>query len=340
MKTTITLFALLFCLTTVSAENHNGPDAPLLPSGPAYAISADSLPAGRHQVSSYRNGSSISVVVEDRAIQSLEIDGEKIPAAEYDKYQDRVEELLGGSGGAGRTDRMRFFRWEEEDLDGMEENLERLGESFEFRFENLEESLEKMTERFGASFERMFDGDGENGTMRFEFRGDGDWDIDSSGGVRIFKWKQEDIDPKGINPDAPAGEHGEAEEELREMETMIEQMERRKARMKAELEERKQNENRADTNEKRRIIRAEREKIIKARAERREVSYEVIVEQLEREGLMKDVGRLRKLSVDDSKLKVNGKKASPEAYARFQELYEQQTGGRIGKGTSISIRKN
>jgi hypothetical protein len=350
MKLYFTLFALLSVVTTVSAAENHGPDTFLAPA--AAPTTTDSLPTGRHKVSSYRNGSSIEVVVEDQEIQSLKVDGKEVPENEYDQYQGRVEKLLGTN--EKGDNEMRMFRWSEEDLEGMEERFEgmgerfeKMGENFELRFEGMGEDMERMGERLSQSLERMFEGSGD--VMRFQFRsdGDGNWEMDSTGDGRSFEWHSDGMPPNGFSPEMPADGHSEAEAEIQEMETMIEQMERRKARMQRDLErqdrdldQQQRNLERQQRDLEREERNIERKARQKERSERREASYEVIVEQLQREGLIEDSGRLRKLSVDANQLKVNGKKASQEGHSRFMELYEQQTGQEFSKGSSISIKKN
>ncbi|TXF88605.1 hypothetical protein FUA23_14155 [Neolewinella aurantiaca] len=340
MKLYFTLFGLLLSVATISAAESDALSTFSAPAAAATQI--DSLPGGRHKVSSYRNGSSIEFTVEDHEIKSLKVDGEEVPASKYDQYMDRVENLLGtGTDNQHIGSGMGMFS-DEESLQKMEEHFEKLGESFELRFENLGEDFERMGERLGESIERMFEFDGNGNTMRFEFRGDdGSWFIDSTGIDESFEWHSNGMDPKGLNQDIPTGEHHQAEEEIREMETMIEQLERKKARMKADLERQERDielqqrdmerQERSAARELRSIERQE------MRMERREASYEVLVEQLQREGLIEGNDLLRKLSVDAQKLKVNGKKVSEEGHARFLELYEQQTGRAINGKTSISI---
>jgi len=340
MKPLFTLFALLLSIATVSAADFNAFSTFLAPA--AAPVQTDSLPSGRHTVNSYRNGSSISVVVEDREIKSLKIDGKDVPEEEFDQHQDRVEELLGTSERRDNSNRdMRIYRWPDEDMKGLEERFEglgnqfeKMGENFEFRFEGMGEDLERMSERLSQSLERMFEFGSDGNTMRFQFRsdGNGNWQMDSTGDGRTFEWHSDEwrsdgMDPKGLNREMPADGHSEAEAEIREMETMIEQMERRKSRMKADLERQKRDLEREDRDLERQERDMERE------ADR-------MVQQLQREGLIEDTGRLRKLTVDIDNLKVNGKKASKEGHARFLELYEQQTGRPFSKGSSISVKKD
>lgn len=371
MKLYISLLSLLLSVATISASASVVPYPALLTSlAPAAApVKTDSLPSGRHTVSSYRNGASIEVVVEDREIQSLKVDGKEVPEDEYANYQDRVEGLLGTNENGSRFEsEMRIHRFSEGDLDnlnsledhfeGIGENFERMGERFEFNFEGLGEDFERMGERLGETFESLFDFDSDGNTMRFEFRGDGDgnWRMDSLGDGHSFEWHSD-----GLNLSTPADGRNDAEAEIREMETMIEQMERRKARMSADLERQERDLERQSRDLERQKRDLEREgrdleregrdverqtrqlervEIRKESIERREASYEVLVEQLQREGLLEDSGRLRKLSLDAETLKINGKKVSKEGHARFLELYEQQTGRAFGKGSSISIKRN
>jgi hypothetical protein len=118
------------------------------------------------------------------------------------------------------------------------------------------------------------------------------------------------------------------------MEADLERQEQDLERKERDLERQNRDMERAADRQMREL---EREEV---RTERREASYEVLVEQLQREGLIEDTGRLRKLSVDGESLKVNGKKASKEGHDRFLELYEQQMGKAFGRKTSISIKMN
>ncbi|MCX8211049.1 MAG: hypothetical protein OTI34_08385 [Lewinella sp.] len=364
MKLYLTLFGLLLSLTTISAAENDALSTFFVPA--AAPIYIDSLPEGRHKMTSYRNGSSIEVVVEDRAIKSLKIDGKEVPKSEYDQHQDRVEELIGTTENNSQSERqIQMYRWsDEENLEGLEkrfegmgEHFEKMGEKFEMRFEGMGEDFEKMGERLGETFERMFDFESNGNVMRFEFRGDGEgnWQMDSLGAGRSFEWNSNGMDPKGLNSEMPTIEHNKAEAEIREMETMIEQMEGHKNRMEADLERQERDLERQEQDLERKerdlerqsrdmeraadrqMRELEREEV---RTERREASYEVLVEQLQREGLIEDTGRLRKLSVDGESLKVNGKKASKEGHDRFLELYEQQMGKAFGRKTSISIKMN
>lgn len=365
MKLYFTLLSLLLSVATISAAESDAPFfAPSTFLAPAAApIYTDSLPDGRHRVSSYRNGNSIEVVVEGREIKSLKVDGKDVPEAEYGQHQDRVEELLGTSESGHHSDhKIRLYRRSdgeqieglEEHFEGMGEHFEKMGEKFEMRFEGMGEDIERMGERLGESFERMFNFESDGSVMRFEFRSDegGNWQMDSLGEGSTFEWHSDGMDLKGLNSEMPSMERNQAEAEIREMETMIERMEHQKSRMKADLERQERDMERQnrdlerqgrdmerqerDTERQQREI--EREEVRTERSDHREASYEVLVNQLQREGLIEDTGRLRKLSVDGESLKINGKKASKEGHARFLKLYEQQTGKAFGSKTSISIK--
>ena len=69
-------------------------------------------------------------------------------------------------------------------------------------------------------------------------------------------------------------------------------------------------------------------------------NFERLIGQLETEGMMAPTGPVKRLKLTDEYLRVNGKRASPAAYARFRELFREQTGTDIGAGTSISIKKD
>ncbi|MEO0733472.1 MAG: M56 family metallopeptidase, partial [Bacteroidota bacterium] len=227
---------------------------PLKPTLPAIAIvQPDTLPQGRHQVKSYRNGKSTEFIVEDGAIQELKIDGETIPPAEYDEHEAMVERMLGGGDADLRLyrfpgDRERFFNFDAE------------GE----RWEEFGERMGEMGERLGESFEQMFqfDGDG-NGIFRFHSDGeDGTFlfDMDSLIGTFPEGFRSFQVLPDGRVEGIRRNEDGdveyqlrdllrekerslqEEERELREMETMIERLERKKAEKERALEKRRQEE--------------------------------------------------------------------------------------------------
>ncbi|MEM9931191.1 MAG: M56 family metallopeptidase, partial [Bacteroidota bacterium] len=233
-------------------------------------IQPDSLPTGRHQVSSYRNGKSTKVLVEDREIKELEIDGKVIPESEFDQHEAMVERLLGTSErrsgrnftiirpGDAWEDGGSSFRYdfrsledldelrelgELEDIEGLE-SLERLGDidflyldslqNFGTEWEELGLRLGEMGERMGRSFQGMFDNAG--GLFRFHYNGDSEgpfiFDMDSIPAGSVFKLRSsDDFYDRFYDQDEES-----SEAQIREMETMIEKLERRKAEMKRDLE--------------------------------------------------------------------------------------------------------
>ncbi len=236
------------------------------------ASPADSLPSGRHQVTSYRNGKSTKVVVEDRAIKELEINGEVIPPSEFDQHQAMVERMLGtNEGGRNGMIILNGDAWDGEEhpllrdhlrgLEGLEslrglESLESLKSLEGLRFlelegledmgqgwEELGNSLELLGEDMGQRLERFFERDGE--TMRFHWNSeDGESSIfrtDSFPPGFIYRFRSSDdslfvLDGQVLRaPDA-----GNKVRELQEMETMIQKLERRKAALQRDLEQSEQ----------------------------------------------------------------------------------------------------
>lgn len=255
---------------------------------PKVAISTvqpDTLPKGRHQVSTYRNGSSTKVIVEDQAIQKLEIDGRVIPEAEYDQHLPMVEGMLGKStsGIATITDKMGWGRIErdgdgiefqlEEFGDKWEEKFETLGEGWEYRLEELGddwgafgESMGELGERLGVRIERLFDGNGNSHSYRFDLK-EGDefyYDIDSlppgsslefdtDGDDRsvIIRRNSQRYSLDELLEDVERERGSSSEAEIQEMETMIQRLERRKEQMRRDLERVKADGERAKRDEKR-----------------------------------------------------------------------------------------
>jgi|AntRauTorckE5430_2_1112549.scaffolds.fasta_scaffold07648_2 hypothetical protein len=359
------LTAALCCLlftTSVGATDLALPDLFAqfdgLSAWPAAAptCSVDSLPPGRHMVSSYRNGSSTKVTVENGQIQSLEIDGKIIPSTEYDDYQDEVERMLGTSeGNSFRNDRQPLEWMDENQLDrrleGYEERFERMGESWE----DVGSMFEKMAERLGSRFEAMFDMEASDNLFRFEFRGDGDGqyflDVDSL--------------PTGVRPSFPQmkgmDEEPSAEDEIRDMETMIEQLERRKAEMKRRLDDQQNEGNRPE--EDMESIRQDADRIRQSADQiRREadlirqdadqirrdaeivgdkmnVDIGELVKQLREEGLTDTSDSVNSIKLTNDTLKINGKQASDEAHARFLELYQAETGSKLRGKFTVEIKQ-
>lgn len=216
----------------------------------------DTLPQGRHQVSSFRNGKSTEVTVEDGEIKSLKIDGETIPPAEYDEHEPMVERLLGGSSlrERGRLNHGDF----EDSFRGMEFHFDNNGERLERHFEGMGESWENFGERMGELGERfgqMFQFDSDGGVFKFEFGRDTHIDLDSLMSTLPEEMRSFRISPDGQSRQFFFDSDGdqekeldyllrqkerslqEEEAELERMETMIEKLERRKAEQKMRLEE-------------------------------------------------------------------------------------------------------
>lgn len=377
---------------------NGGAPAPAVSAQTIITISPDTLPLGRHQVSSFRNGESTEVIVEDGEIKELKINGDKVPPSEYERHTPMVERLLGVDN--GRRYETFFFdgsnfprdlEGTEMELKGMEKQLEKSGirierhfESMGDNWESLGERLGEMGERLGRSFENMFEFDSDGNTFRFELKGEEDgifeFDLDSlirdGSGSRIFQFDNRnggvwhlDGDHEGNDLDALIREKENAtrseEEEIREMETMIEKLERRKAEKQRELDRAKRQQ--ADGQRQQRdLLRQEadlarqqqdvqrqeaREQYNLARAQYERSSnqssdgglepdkFTAIITQLQEEGLVKGNGKFKKMLLTNTTLKVNGKKVSPEAHARFAELYQEQFGKPLS-GSQFQIKIN
>lgn len=359
----------------------------------------DTLPAGRHKISSYRNGSSTEVVVEDKAIKELIIDGKVIPESEYDQHQAMVERMLGTSGGQnGRRSwnysdeddaRGKLYRFrglhDLESLEGLEhlegleslksleglEGLESLkslkdlegiegfdGAIFNFEdgnWEELSERMSKMSEELSRSFEGFFELRGNGDALRFRNDSDGEFfyfDSDSlpKNGVLRFNTDRDTWELDG--QEMKLNSARDKESEIQEMETMIQRLERRKAAMQRELEGADYDQKRAieererSMRERERMIEQEESAVLarEEAARRKEMQernagpdYASMVSQLQREGLLEGNEPLSKLTLDNEKLKVNGKKASEAAYQRFREIYQKRYGKTLGKDFSVKV---
>ncbi len=394
-------------ITTTEASNvanrNITPDAVSAPLGRIVPPAIDTLPRGRHKVTSYRNGKSTEFVVEDGAIQSLKIDGKDIPSSEYDEHQPMIERMLG----TNETKTKAFF-WNGRDLEDMELELE--GEAIEFEtliekfsedFEGWGGSIESLGERIGEDFEGIF----EDGANVFRFRSsfpsqEFSFDFDSLPGsnFRFFadsiafkvdtmflrgdanfirKFNSKDIELDGdvrilrdggatwITRDGMRKEALSDEEKIREMETMLERLERKKAAMKRELEAirngeaREMRETERKVREERRLVEIEvreaqrealreqrdaelemREAKVMAREakERRDgPDYESIVKVLQGEGLIPE-GEVNTFKLDNSSLKINGKKMAANVHSRFIEVYQERYGDTLGKKFQVKYQ--
>ncbi len=249
------------------------------------ATQPDTLPRGRHRVSTYRNGSSAKVTVEDQAITSLEIDGKTIPKEEYDQHLPMVEDMLGQSGnGLGSTSyRSKGLRiiHGENDIEDIEYRFENLGEGLEYDLEDMGESWEEfgesmgemgeslgewgesmgeLGERLGIRFENFFDNNSHSFRFDLEEGDDFYFDLDSlppgsffeydadsdNGDVIILRNSQRySVDDLLEDVERERSSTRDTEAEIREMETMIQRLERKKAQMRRDLERSKANGERA-----------------------------------------------------------------------------------------------
>jgi hypothetical protein len=265
----------------------------------------------------------------------------------------------------------------ERELHDMEKELEKSGirierhfESMGDNWESLGERLGEMGERLGRSFEDMFEFDSDGNTFRFELRGEEDgifeFDLDSlmrdGNGSHIFRFDNRDggvwhLDGNqdGDDLDALIREKENAvrseEDEIREMETMIEKLERRKAEKQRELDQAKRleadgrrqelDQQREEAREQRFLARAQSESLINRTSDGGvdPDKFAAIITQLQEEGLVKGSGKFKKMLLTNTTLKVNGKKVSPEAHARFAELYQERFGKPLS-GSQFQIKIN
>ena len=275
----------------------------LLPSTAPAAAPLDTLPQGRHQVSSFTNGQSTEFIVEGGEIVMLKIDGRDIPESEYDQYRERVEQMLGGGSPGGQINGFTFDIFE--DMNDFEHRSERM----ERYFERQGAEWERMGEEMGKRFERMFQFDEESGAFRFDFDG-------TEGGV--FEFNLDSL-MQGYQFEMTPGSRGytfdelmrekesdinDAEREIDELETMIERMERRKAEVERHVEAERTNDDGPVVNG---------------------FYFKKEVTALRSEGLI-DPGVIRSFELSRKSLKVNGKKASDEAHRTLRERFEARTG--------------
>ncbi|MFT5999335.1 MAG: beta-lactamase regulating signal transducer with metallopeptidase domain [Neolewinella sp.] len=371
--------------------------APKIASLAIALLAQDSLPTGRHKITSYRNGSSTEVVVEDKAIKELIIDGEAIPESEYDAHQAMVERLLGTSENQNQLEgwswsddeismsnryRLKSLRNLEslesleglrfleslkglDNLEGLEglkrlelEGMEGVFLNLNGNFEDLGERLGEMGDKIGRSLEGVIELHEDGSVMRFNMDRDGKpflFDSDSSlkgdslsHSTHRKVWK--------LNGQAMQQNNAlDKESEIQEMETMIERLEQRKAQMQRDLERTERDGNREiedlkrSTRDRERMIQEEERarRDYEREAQSHEThekeagpDYQNMVSQLQREGLLEVDAPLSKLTLDNQKLRVNGKKASEAAHKRFLEIYQMRNGETLGKNSSVKITIN
>ncbi len=199
-------------------------------------VLADTLPPGRHQVSTFRNGSSTEFIVEDGEIVMLKVDGKEIPESEYDKYQREVEIMLGGGQKNNGVHGTFFDVWDDaENLDDQSERIERY-------FEKQGEHWEQLGEEFARRFEEMFQFDNDEGTFRFYLEGEEGFEVEIDSIMRgheqeLRRFERDEYKLDDIIREREERDQQSTEEEIEELSTMIERMEARKAQAEARLEE-------------------------------------------------------------------------------------------------------
>lgn len=282
-------------LPSLEAKTELPCPAPLTSIAPATApriapAAVDTLPRGRHKVSSHRNGKSTEFLVEDGKIQSLTIDGKVIPESEFDEHEPMVEQMLSPRGSFREVpmlDRMMRsgdvieldLNIHDDELIKLERTFDNLGNSFEFRFEDLGERFEQLGLRFEDIGERI--GEQFEGTFRFEdidgqsffFHSDSiphgrapfyfadSISMDGNrvilrGNARFFDENGIDISSERIDFDRD-GLRTE-QDKIREMERMIERMEREKERLQRDLERQQADQERQLSDQERQLRDAER----------------------------------------------------------------------------------
>ncbi|MTB51185.1 M56 family metallopeptidase [Lewinella sp. W8] len=192
----------------------------------AMHVATDSLPMGRHQVSTFRNGKSTEVIVEDGEIKELKIDGETIPPAEYGQHEAMVERMLGQPGPAeqyreyrqprgriewyeidgqgdtlthklmerhfqGMDNQMRGMEFHFEDMqdqmEGLRFHFEQLSDSNSFFFEDMSEQLREQFENMDIEMENIFQFDDEtDGIFRWNGEDGGVFRFDFDGDTTFF----------------------------------------------------------------------------------------------------------------------------------------------------------
>ena len=267
---------------------------------PVLGATLDTLPQGRHQVSSFRNGKSTEFTVEDGKITSLKIDGREIPSDEYDEYEGMVENMLGGGHGHGGGGGDFLFFDVFDNLEDRELQQKRIEEYFE----RHGEEWERMGERLAERFENMFQFDEEGGVYHFEFDGADsfEFNIDSimQGHSLRFYDNQREYDLEDLLREKEDNVRS-AEEEIEELETMIERMERRKAEAQREIDRR---DNPKDEGYYYNGF---------------DIKGELI--NLRERGQL-DPGIIRSFTLTKKYLKVNGKKVAPEVHSTFLKAFK------------------
>ena len=310
--TTKTTFATLYPMSPAPAQDAYEADSP------APRITTDTLPQGRYQVSSFNNGRSTEFMVEDGEIKELRIDGQTIPEEEYADHQEMVEDMIGGnrnSGPMGMT--FDVFR----DLDGLEMRSERM----QRYFENKGEEWEKMGEEMARRFEDMFEFDRQDGSFRFEFDSeDGEafeFNLDSLMMGRTYRllpdgtYRRDDFG-EGRSFDDIVREKqldtDDAEKEIDELETMIEQMERRKAEVQDRIREEEKD----------------------AGFTYNGFDFQRELNRLRGEGFLPP-GVIRSFEFNQKYLKINDVKADDDAHEVMMRRYREKVN--VGKKISIEL---
>ena len=331
------LLTLVFLLTTLASVTATTTPAllgitPAPASAPKIAVAIDSLPMGYHRVSSYRNGERVSATVEDGEITALSINGQAVDAANFGQYRERVARMMGTQKPSWEETEDPLYLTPfggDPDVD-----LETHFEAFGQRWEDIAEDLGRLGEALGEKFERMIEMENDSQRLSIILNGDGQgsyhFRFDSTGypmvgdepQMETFESMVERLDRERTGAER---QMKDAELKMEDAERQIEDAERRMKETERRMKE-----------SERQIEDAAR----KVQNRIRTPNFERLIGQLETEGMMAPTGPVKRLKLTDEYLRVNGKRASPAAYARFRELFREQTGTDIGAGTSISIKKD
>lgn len=287
------LFSLATGYLLAGATDHAGMITPSLEaaSAPATELLRDTLPMGRYQMSTFRNGESFEFRVTDGVIEEIKVNGEAVAKEDYDKYRGRIAQMITGE---THADPFRFFTEDDGRTESFQQRMEMFGERWEAFGEELGESMENMFRFEEHDGILLFEFDGEPKTLqlnldslmedafpdsdrRFHFEGLGEgeeYDL------------EELIEEKRRMTE-------EREREIEEMETMIDRLERRKAERAAEP------------------------------ITVRPLDMDEVIDLLRAEDLLGNE-TVRSVDLTRKRLLINGKPTSPKAGKRAWELYAEQ----------------
>lgn len=277
-----------------------------------------------HQKITYtRNGEEYRIVMEDDKITDLQIDGKKIPPADWPKYEPQIRELL---------EKLKKDREEAARRRAEAEVYRKQAEVARKEAEEQRKLAEKHREKAMQDRERAEQYRQEAAKHQLEAERD-----------RVqAKQQREQVELQRKQIDLA---RQEAEKQRQLADKMREKAEQDRAKAEELRQEATRMREQAESN--RALAEKEREKaeVRRKQAEEDRQLVEAFLDELVNEKIVDSREKLRQVTLSSESLTVNGQQQSPALHQQFKSKYLKTPGARINyrydaESRSISVEKN